>query len=54
MTDAAKQKFLVLYLIPSSVMADWGEDRSRDTAGRRTEDAGSMGEMDGRACQDDH
>jgi hypothetical protein len=23
MTDAAKQKFLVLYLIPASVMADW-------------------------------
>jgi hypothetical protein len=23
MTDAAKQKFLVLYLIPASVMAEW-------------------------------
>ena len=25
MTDATKQKFLVLYLIPASVMADWAK-----------------------------
>ena len=25
MTDATKEKFLVLYLIPSSVMADWAK-----------------------------
>ena len=25
MTDAIKQKFLVLYLIPASVMADWAK-----------------------------
>jgi hypothetical protein len=25
MADAAKQKFLVLYLIPASVMADWAK-----------------------------
>jgi hypothetical protein len=25
MTDPAKEKFLVLYLIPSSVMADWAK-----------------------------
>ena len=25
MTDETKQKFLVLYLIPASVMADWAK-----------------------------
>ena len=25
MTDATKQKFLVLYLVPASVMADWAK-----------------------------
>ena len=28
MTDATKQKFLVLYLVPASVMADWAKTDS--------------------------
>jgi hypothetical protein len=32
MTDATKQKFLVLYLIPASVMADWAKTDPHDTA----------------------
>jgi hypothetical protein len=35
MTDATKQKFLVLYLIPSSVMADWAKT---DPATRKAEE----------------
>jgi len=35
MTDATKQKFLVLYLIPASVMADWAKT---DPATRQAEE----------------
>jgi hypothetical protein len=35
MTDATKQKFLVLYLVPSSVMADWAKT---DPATRQAEE----------------
>jgi hypothetical protein len=35
MTDETKQKFLVLYLIPSSVMADWAKT---DSAKRQAEE----------------
>jgi len=41
MTDATNEKFLVLYLIPSSVMADWAKT---DPTIRQAED---MGEVDG-------
>jgi hypothetical protein len=35
MTESAKQKFLVLYLIPASVMADWAKT---DPATRQAEE----------------
>lgn len=35
MTDATKQKFMVLYLIPASVMADWAKT---DPATRQAEE----------------
>jgi hypothetical protein len=35
MTDATRQKFLVLYLIPASVMADWAKT---DPATRQAEE----------------
>jgi hypothetical protein len=35
MTDLAKQKFLVLYLVPASVMADWAKT---DPATRQAEE----------------
>lgn len=39
MTDATKQKFLVLYLVPASVMADWAKT---DPATRQAEEKKMM------------
>ena len=53
MTDATKQKFLVLYLIPASVMADWAKTDPTIRQPEEQKMQAAWREMDGRAWQHD-
>jgi hypothetical protein len=54
MNDSHAKKFIALYLVPASVMADWAKTDPETKKAAEQKNTGGVGKMDGRACEDDH